>query len=104
MARTILIRVLLALALLGLAVGLYATHTSLSEARTQLHEQKTAIDDLRASQRRIQTAVTAVQKLSSRTKADLDLSLSQEPVYRDTPVPAVVADSLCKRIRCADRP
>lgn len=102
MARTILIRVLLALALLGLAVGLYATHTSLTEARTKLDEQTLAIRDLRASQARIQAAVTAVQKLSSQTKALVGDALDKEPAYRDTPVPAGVADSLCKRLRCKD--
>lgn len=104
MARTILTYIAAGVILLLLAVGLYDTRSALTEARTQLDEQKTAIDELRASQRRIQAAVTGVQKLSTKTKADLDTALRSAPEFDRAGVPDAVADSLCKRLHCADRP
>lgn len=104
MARAILACIVAGAIALALAVGLYSTHTALADARTQLDEQARSIDALRASQARIQAAVAGVQKLSTKTKADLAAALRANPSFDSAVVPADVADSLCKRLKCANQP
>lgn len=94
--------VLLLLATLaGLSVGLLATRDTLALTRTQLDEQTTLVQGLRASQARIQVSVADVRRVSDSTARSVRKALDDQPAFRDTPVPRSVADGLCKRLNCA---
>jgi hypothetical protein len=91
---------LLVCALAGLSVGLYQQHNLLTLTRTQLDEQTTLVQGLRASQARIQISVADVRRVSDSTARSVRKALDDQPAFRDTPVPRSVADGLCGRLRC----
>ena len=95
---------LLSLTLAGLAAGLVATRSELSATKVSLNEQKAVTDSLRADIGKIRSSVSAVQRISAVTRSDLNAALAAEPAWRDAVVPAGVADSLCKRLRCPKQP
>lgn len=84
-----------------LSVGLYETRSSLRDTRTALAAQTVVVEDLRASQAKVAAAVQALSKKSQVTRVEVHDALAKEPSYRDTAVPAGVADGLCKRLKCA---
>lgn len=84
-----------------LSVGLYETRSSLRDTRTALAAQTVVVEDLRASQAKVAAAVQALSKKSQVTRVEVNDALAKEPSYRDTAVPAGVADGLCKRLKCA---
>lgn len=92
---------LLVLALVGLSVGLYEQHKTLSATTASLKEQTARVDALRASQAKTAAAVLELSRKSQVTRQEVSDALAKEPAYRDTAVPAGVADGLCKRLRCA---
>lgn len=92
----------LAIIVIGvLSVGLYETRSSLRDTRTALAAQTVVVEDLRASQAKVSAAVQALAKKSQVTRVEVRDALAKEPSYRDTAVPAGVADGLCKRLKCA---
>lgn len=103
--QALVIKIVAALLLLatlaGLSVGLYQQHQVLTLTRTQLDEQTTRVDALRASQLKMQSSITAVQRVQAETSRAVRAALDKEPAFRDTPVPRGVSDGLCGRLRCA---
>ena len=92
----------LAIIVIGvLSVGLYETRSSLRDTRTALAAQEVLVRDLRASQVKVAAAVQELSKKSQVTRTEVNDALAKEPSYRDTAVPAGVADGLCKRLQCA---
>jgi len=92
----------LAIIVIGvLSVGLYETRSSLRDTRTALADQVKATEAVRLSQVRMQTELTVLSKKSQVTRVEVNDALAKEPGYRDTAVPAGVADGLCKRLKCA---
>lgn len=91
----------LLLACAGLSVGLYEQRQTLSLTRTQLDEQTTAVQALRASQARTAQAVQALRAKSQQTNSAVKAALASEPSFRDLAVPAGVSQRLCERLSCA---
>lgn len=91
---------LLSLTLAALAVGLYQTRETLSLTRTQLDEQKLAVQLLRDQQQATAATVLRVLRTSQQTKASVKVALDAEPSFRDAAVPAGVAQRLCERLSC----
>lgn len=84
-----------------LSVSLYETRDRLSLTVTKVNEQASALDALRASQAQMQVGLAALSRKSQLTRKEVGDALAKEPAFRDTVVPASVADGLCKRLSCA---
>jgi hypothetical protein len=102
--QALLLKVAAALALVaaivGLSLGLLATRETLSDTRTQLDEQKTAVAALRDAQARTAARVLQVQRVSNQTRDSVKAAWDSNPSSRDASVPADVAQRLCERLSC----
>ncbi|WP_269998926.1 hypothetical protein [Arthrobacter sp. B2a2-09] len=99
--RTLLSWALALIVIAVLSVSLYETRGTLRLTVTKVNEQATALETLRASQVQMQAGLAALSTKSQVTRKEVSDALAKEPDYRDTAVPASVADGLCKRLSCA---
>jgi hypothetical protein len=87
-------------AIAGLSVGLYEQRQALTLTRTQLDEQIASVAALRASHAQTAASVMVLQRKSRETQASVKAALASEPSFRDSAVPAGVAQRLCERLSC----
>lgn len=97
--RAALVAALVA-ALGGLSVGLWQTSKALSATRAQVDALSSQVEALQARTARIQTQVSAANKVAQERSHALNKAIGQDVADAAEPTPPAVVDSLCKSLRC----